>query len=690
MALPLMAGIVIGWHCGVAVEHALLLMLFSLAGMAAGISDKVPQWLFGLSASLFMLASGMFAEEKQEEAMASQWSGQRQLYSARLVEEPLLRDSTVKVLADVSLSDKPLSDTLRRDGRAFLYFKRSPESELLKIGDIVDFEAVLAPFRNAGNPAEFDIESFYYIKGINGSAYIGEDNWIKNGEGELSLQMRALNVRKWAVEQYRGQSFRGDDLALLSALTVGEKGDFPKELREEYSAAGASHVLALSGLHLGIFYMLIVALMPIWGRNRMLLVLRECAVALLLWGFAFVAGLSPSVVRAAILFTLMSVGRCIGQESSSLSSLSFAAIVMLLFSPHLLFDISFQLSFAAVLAIVLLAAPMQRLFNVESHGRVYSYFVNMIILSIAAQIGTLPFIWHYFGVFPLYFLLTNLFVIPLAFLLVALSVAVWATALLPVLQAAIAQMLGVVASAMNGGVAFVAGMPGASLELPPVGVAGACCVALLLAMLSYSMIGRKWWMTALSLFAALLLVAGIYAGGDEMEKGDHIVIYNNRKNPLLHAVKEGGGNYLLSTVPECHANYEYASMPYVKRGKLSEPLWADSLFHNAEMDFEDGRLLFAGLNVRLLDSGTWRDKMYSEPTDIVILCRGFKGSVVELLEVYPTGCIVLDASLFKYTRERVAKECATQGIEAVDIYSQGAMKVVPTATGFKLLPMRGK
>ena len=684
-----MTGIVVGWYCGVDMLQISLLALFSLLAMLMGMFRGTPKWLFGIGASLFMFAVGMFVEECKEQEMSATWSNEKLSYRAQLLEQPVVKGSTVKALATITVDDS-IPSAVRGNGTVCLYFPRSVEAEQLKIGSNVALRVALSPFRNAGNPAEFDVERYYYIEGITGFAYVGRDEWSYEGEGELSLQMRALRLRGNVVSMYKDLSFEGNELALLSALTVGERGDFPKELKESYSVAGASHILALSGMHLGVFYLLLTTLLSFWGRSRLAVALRELLIVLLLWCFAFVAGLSPSVVRAAVLFTLVSIGRSLHQDASGVSSLSFAAIVMLLFSPHLLFDVSFQLSFAAVFSILLLAPPLQHLFGLERRGWLFRYVANLLILSVVAQVGTLPFVWYYFGVFPLYFLLTNMVVVPLAFLLMSLSVIVWILSFLPFLQWPFVMLLKFVVGFMNGCVTLIASLPGASLSLPPVGVAGACSAAFLLALLSYAMVNRRRWLMLFSLCCMISSLVVLFMGQENRYDGRYLVIYNNNKNPLIHLVAGNGLNYLVSTVPQLDAEYEYSSSPFVKREKLTEPLWVNGEHCDSIFALSDGLLQYDGLKVRMVDSDVWQENLYVHPADIVLLCRGFLGRVDELVEAYPSSCLLLDASLYKRSRERIMRECSALGIEAIDISESGAIMVVPSGEEFTLFPMRGK
>ena len=690
LAIPMMIGIAVGRLCGFTAAELLPLLVVSLLVLLSGFSSKVSKWLFGVAAVVLMFAVGAFVEHKQREVMAPQWNGDARLYEAQLLEVPLRKGTSTKVLANVVDVDTSGAANGRREGRVYLYFPRSVESDTLGVGDMLRFKAGILPPCNAGNPAEFDIENFHYIKGITGSAYLWGDTWESLGSGEMNAAMYALAMREKVIDRYRRLGFEDDNLSLLSALTVGEKRDFSQELKESYAAAGASHILALSGLHLGIIYLLATFLLPYRGRRRWVMVLRETVVVAVLWAFAFIAGLPASVVRSAILFTLMSVGRCLRQDSSPLSSLAFAAILMLILEPHSLFDVGFQFSFSAVFAIVLLAPHLQRFFKVDEHGVAYRYIVNLLILSFVAQLGTLPFMWYHFGVFPLYSLLTGIFVVPLAFVIIVLTLLLLATSFFGPARWLFVNLLSIVASAMNGGVSLVASLPGASVSLPPIGVLGAMVVALLVAWASYALIHRKWHMAVLAAGCSLVLCgAGAVIGhGTGMPAG--VIVYNNNKNPLLHIVAGDGEDWLLSTVPQLDAEYEYVSSPFVKREGLVDPHWVDDDYTCNDFSFKGGTVRYGGLKIKLLADDLWRSNILAEPVDVLVLCRGFLGPIKELAEAYPSGCILVDASLYRHSRDRILRECAQLGLDVVDISRTGAVSIVPHGDNFEIIPLRGK
>lgn len=213
----------------------------------------------------------------------------------------------------------------------------------------------------------------------------------------------------------------GDELATVGALTLGYKEDLDKELKHHFQASGAAHVLAVSGLHTGIIYGLLLALMTIGGRYKPLYEnwLGRCLVSgiiiLCMWGYAWLTGMTPSVVRAVLMVTIFEVGRMLYRQAFSINTVAAAAVLILLVHPQDLWSVSFQLSFAATAAIILMANGEWTKWRMP---KIPKYILGILIVSLAAQLGTMPITMYYFHQFSCYFLLTNLIVLPLASLLV--------------------------------------------------------------------------------------------------------------------------------------------------------------------------------------------------------------------------------------------------------------------------------
>lgn len=689
LALPLIGGIVIGWLCNVDLLHTATLFALSLLAVAAGFSSRLPAWLFGVGATGAMLAVGLFVITCDKAVETPRWSGRKVACEAQLLEVPYMGGVATRALAYVVADDGSVADE-RSEGRVELYFANSVEAEALRVGEKVRFEAVIENPRNAGNPAEFDVERYMRLKGVSGSVFLPVGGWKSVGMGNVSLQMRALALRDDIVKMYERQGFEGNALSLLAAFSVGEKRGFSQELKEVYSDAGVSHLLALSGLHLGLFYMVVVTLLGFAGGSRKWYIARELLALLLLWVFAFVAGLTPSIVRAAVLFSLVSVGRCLRRDSSSLNSLAFAAMVMLLFSPRLLFDISFQLSFSAVLAIILLTPWLRELLGCNKRGRLYRSAVSLLAVSFSAQVGVLPFVWYYFGTFPLYFLFANQLLVPLATVLMTLVVQLWATVPVPLVQQCVAWLLSWLLAFMNGVVEFVASLPVASVMLPQVGVAGACFTAFMLAAFFYCVMRRRYLFAALISMAAVVTVMLNIFTDKGADYSDSVLLFYNNKSGVALVLPQGSEGYVVSSVPKFDSDADRVLVPFMEREGITSVRWLESPYTDSCVSYSNGLLSFAGVRMQLLADDCWLSDSLQHPVDVLWLCRGFLGPVERLLEVYPASCIVLDGSLYAGSRRRLLRECGAAGVGCIDISQLGAVKLKAADGSFSVETMRGK
>lgn len=281
----------------------------------------------------------------------------------------------------------------------------------------------------------------------------------KVDDGEPSrierTQQYFLHQRTLLLQRLQSSGLSDDRYAVVAAMALGDRSALTKELKETYSKTGASHVLALSGLHLGIIYALLSMLVV--GRRWQMI--TQVATVLSIWAFVFLTGMSASVVRSAVMLTVYALLALGHRQKMSVNTLAFTAIVMLLVTPKALFDVGFQMSFMAVFSILLFVPLFYRPFSAEylmTH-RAVSWLWGMVAVSVAAQIGVAPLIAYYFGRFSCYFLLTNFIVIPAATLILYLALG---TLLIPSLGVVLASMVGL----LNTTLLYIATIPGATIE----------------------------------------------------------------------------------------------------------------------------------------------------------------------------------------------------------------------------------
>ena len=264
-----------------------------------------------------------------------------------------------------------------------------------------------------------------------------------------------LKQRAKLLERLKAEGLEGDAYAVVAAMALGDKSALTKELKNVYSLTGASHVLALSGLHLGIIYTLISFL--IVGRRWQ--VISQLICILSIWAFVFLVGMSVSVVRSAIMLTIYALLSLGHRDKMSVNTLAFTALVMLMVSPCSLFDIGFQMSFMAVLSVLLWMPVFMGVFSERflMEHRWAKWGWGMVAVSVAAQTGVAPLIAYYFGRFSSFFLLTNFIVIPAATLILYLSLVV-------LLIPSLAYLLIYIVTKLNAALSYIAAIPGASID----------------------------------------------------------------------------------------------------------------------------------------------------------------------------------------------------------------------------------
>ena len=408
-------------------------------------SSYTTRWVFGAGVAVFMFLTGMALCEHAWREMKVDWPSEKKIYRA-VIQEPL-REKPRSYQACVEIAGKDV----------WLYISKDSLAASLLPGDELLIYAQPEAPQNRPDDATFDYARYLYYKGISGTAYVPSDAWKKTESRRAdNWKTKALWWREWMIGNYRQWGVGDEDLPVLSALTLGNKNELDKDVRQAYSIAGISHVLALSGMHIGIIWLLLDRLLRplVWMRLRWL---KGMAVIGTLWAFAFVVGLEASVVRAVIMCMLMEISLLAGVKPFSLNTLSIAALGMLLYRPFYLFDVGFQLSFVAVASILWLYPLIYGLFRIKNRMLRWSW--GALSVSMAAQLGTAPWVMYYFSLFSVYFLLTNWVAAILVPFIICGALLMVLTAWLPGVQC-------YVVDGVNGMVALLNGMAGWSSTLP--------------------------------------------------------------------------------------------------------------------------------------------------------------------------------------------------------------------------------
>lgn len=428
-----------------------LLLLLVAMGLLLKKSAYRNRWMFGALVSCFMFWVGWVLTSYAWKEVAVDWSSERQAYVGVLQEAPIEKPKTYQCRFSVGRTE------------VLVYLPKDSLSASLEMTDEICFYTHIRSPQPENGLADWGYATYLFRQGISGTAYVPAYAWRKTGRKAMpTLKQRALLFRERMLENYRRWGVGEGQMPVLAALTLGYKGDLNKRTRETYSTAGISHVLALSGMHIGILWMLLTVVLDLFLRGRWKW-LRGMIVVAALWAFAFVVGLEASVVRAVVMCLLMEVGRLAGSRPLSMNTLAIAAFFMLLYRPFYLFDVGFQLSFVAVASILLLFPLFFGCFTVKN--RLLRWVWGVMAVSMAAQLGTAPLVMYYFSGFSTYFLLTNVAASVLVPVIIYVCVLMVLLAFWPGVQSAVVACLNGLVSALNGMAAWIGGLPGAAVSL---------------------------------------------------------------------------------------------------------------------------------------------------------------------------------------------------------------------------------
>lgn len=403
----------------------------------------------GMFTTIFRLSPKLSAEQQEQLA-----SGRN--FVVRVVDFPVPRAKSVKLQAELlqTTTDQPLRE------RVLLYLQKSPAAETVHYGDVLLVSTQLSEFAPPANPDAFDNRQYMRRKGIFYSGYVPASGWqlldhkVPNPLKELSRRLQQRLSGTFAAAGMSGQEYD-----IVRAILLGDDDTMEPELRAAYASAGVSHILCVSGMHVGIIFMILNFLFKPLDLFQSTRVLKSIMLLLTIWLYANITGLSPSVTRSATMFSFVIVGSLIQRNTNVFHSLLASLFVLLVINPMLLFEVGFQLSYLAVFGIVLLQPLIAGIYQCKT--KVGNYFWELMSVSAAAQISTFPISIYYFGQFPNYFLLSNLSVIALSFVVMISGVVLLAVAFIPFLACAVSFLLTWEIRIMNWIVTFVESLPGA-------------------------------------------------------------------------------------------------------------------------------------------------------------------------------------------------------------------------------------
>jgi competence protein ComEC len=397
------------------------------------------QWILGILINLSLFLLGwqiMFWNNPTHKTTHYQHvinkneGNQKYWVSGKVINLPTTKNTTKVELALQTIGKT--ADSLEAvTGKLLCYIEADTFSKSLNYGDNILFQTFVNTVEPPKNPHQFDYKQFLKYKKIHFQAFVPAENWQNlnvKSSGLLSW-INQLRIKRIAqIKTFvKGEAEQGVAMALL----LGFKEELSDDIQAAYSETGAIHVLAVSGLHVGIIAMILRFILNqfYWKKRKWL---KLVLIILPIWFYALFTGFTPSVIRATVMFTMLVYGLERNSQPNIYNILAASAFVLLLFEPYFLFSVGFQLSYAAVFGIVYFQPKLAIWYLPEN--KIINYFWQLTMVSVAATLGTLPLTLYYFHQFPIWFWLSSAIVIPAAFVILILGLAFFTFGLIPYLD----------------------------------------------------------------------------------------------------------------------------------------------------------------------------------------------------------------------------------------------------------------
>ena len=585
----------------------------------------------------------------------------------RLTEDVINKEKSNKSEVEV-IAMKLDSNWVITCGKAIVYFKKDSFSDNLKFGSKLLLNSPWDIIGLPTNPAQFNYRNYLYNSGIIAQQYVNDNKWkILNVSKSSSIRKYAFIYQKKLLDILKS-NFDGDELSVLSALLLGYKDLLDREIIMTYASSGAMHILAVSGLHVGIIFMVLNFLLSFMNRIKFGNYFKAIILIGFLWIYALITGMSPSVLRATTMFSFIIIGGALKRDTNIYNTLAASAFVLLIYNPFIILQVGFQLSYAAVLGIVYLQPKLHNLYRPSFWLLDKVWEISAV--SIAAQIATFPLGMFYFHQFPNYFLLSNLFVIPLATFIIGFGVFLFLISWYLPLSNLIVLVLNKLLLFLNFSVDWVQSLPHSLTVGVSVYKMETFLIYLIIILFIPAVIKRSFKLIKIAISLSVLLVIYQIYEKVTLQNQQYFIVYDVKGEQAIDFV-DGSNNYFIAD--ENLANDQSKMRFHIHHFRWERRVLESNL---VSVDFLANNYLRAGNHIKFFDKKIllW-DKDFKKPTNLATLQLDYiivseKANIN--LENINCKLLIIDSSVDYYKEEAIKKECLKWDIPFYNTKTEGA------------------
>ncbi len=671
LLVALATGILVQWYAALSLTVVLLCFTGSLLVVAGiGFTGVGNRYRFrhvqGSALTLLVALTGCVLVWANDIRNDQQWVGhhyrQGDLVSLT-VQEPLVeKANSYKAMASVeAVFHNKKGKTVK--GEIILYFKKDAVPPGVGYGSRLLVAVPLQAIRNAGNPGSFDYKTYSLVQGTTHQVYLTPPDYVvQPGVVRNRGKTFLFQSRIWVVSTLK-KFIRGEkEQGLAEALLIGYKDDLDKNLVQAYSNTGVVHIIAISGLHLGIIYAILLLLTKPMRRSKHLLLPRLLIILGSLWLFSILAGAGPSVLRSALMFTLIAIGESTAKKTNIFNTLSFSAFGLLCINPFWLWDVGFQLSYAAVLSIVLFFRPVYNWFHLPN--KLIDLTWKLTAVTIAAQILTLPISIYHFHQMPLLFLVTNFIAVPLSSLILLGEILLCALFFLPPVAALLGSVLRELIVFMNSYIEGLDKLPFATWNLLSISILQTVLLLIFAIAFSYWLMEKSLLQARLAFVSLALFMVLRGVSFYEAYAQKKLIVYNVPRHPAIDIINGRDYAFLGDSV----LLYDGFARNF--------HLQPSRVLHRVSPVATDASKKFFSLDgkkILLLDEALpFAEAQPKQPVDVLILSKNPKIYISKLLQSFHLKQVVIDGSVPPWKAAQWKKDCDSLRIPVYDVSEKGA------------------
>lgn len=647
-----------------------LILIFSILIITLSIFRKYSnRWINGIFLVLTILLIGitytqLFIDQGKSPSGLS--GNKKQTFIASIIESPVEKTNSIKTIVHINSYFASDNSWKRSDTKAVIHIQKNEQAKELQYGDKIAISSFLNEPSQANNPHAFDYKRYLSIKNIYLQSYVHTGNWTKIAERTGSPIIHiATDIRQKFLKIFADANMDIQQYGIIAAILLGYDDELDPELSRSYSASGVSHILCVSGMHVGIIFMIFSFLLQFLDKNKFQRTIRTFILLLTIWLYACITGLAPSVMRAATMFSFVAIAGVINRRTNSYNSLMASMLFLLCINPLIILELGFQFSYLAVLGIVWLQKAVHSLYRPKT--KVGDHVWNIIAVSLVAQLFTAPLAILYFHQFPNYFLLANIIVITLTPVIVGFGIAVLVFSFWAFAYKYLSLGLMYLIKFMNWSILTIEKLPYSlteNIHFSPLEVIFIYVFIILLAF-AFKYKNKQYLFQAISL--AIVIIALDISMQLQVNRQKEIIFYSLRSGFIIEQIHGRNSTlYTDSTGLADKQTYDFN----IKSNHTAHRINQINTLRNMQFIQCHGKDIFV-VN-QAIHAFEVKEKL---KTDYVMLNTNVNISMDNLLKMIDFKMLLIGNNCSYYRSEAIRKTCTEKMIPFHDLKQQGALVV---------------